>query len=274
MSNILKFACKAPNCGRRFTTQEGLNTHFNLRHPQLCKNNNNEIKQKEKDEKEKLKENEKVNEKTSMEKIIKQISSTKLNPHEKHHHLLQPIDHKGLSSSLLNNVKRKSQTINLYKDLKEKKDNKELDIYNSHNSEINTNNKEKNNKNKENIKINKNEDNISKDNKKKEIKKDIENEEIEEVEIPNIIEEKQKKLLNNLFGQINSLEKYLEKDCEFHKQFTLPQVPDYDKMYDSDEEMTEKKENKKVKEKENEIKNIKEDKKIFLKNLKYTHIKK
>ena len=59
--------------------------------------------------------------------------------------------------------------------------------------------------------------------------------EIEEVEIPNIIEEKQKKLLNNLFGQINSLEKYLEKDCEFHKQFTLPEVPDYDKMYDSDE---------------------------------------
>ena len=271
MSNVLKFACKAPNCGRRFTTQDGLNTHFKLRHPQLCKNNNNEIKQKEKDENTKIKENEKENEKekekTSMEKIIKQISSTKLNPHEKHHHLLQPIDHKGLSSSLLNNVKRKSQTINLYKDLKEKKDNKELGIYNSLNNEINTNNinniKEKNNKNKEKTKINKNKDNISQDNKKNVIKKDIENKEIEEVEIPNFIEEKQKKLLNNLFGQINSLEKYLEKDCEFHKTFTLPEVPDYDKMYDSDEDTTEKKENKEIKDKQNEINNIKEDKKIY-----------
>ena len=37
MSDILKFACKAPNCGRRFTTQEGLNTHFKLRHPDLAK---------------------------------------------------------------------------------------------------------------------------------------------------------------------------------------------------------------------------------------------
>ena len=53
MSNILKFACTAPNCGRRFTTQEELNTHFNLRYPQLSKNNinaNNDIKPKDKNE--------------------------------------------------------------------------------------------------------------------------------------------------------------------------------------------------------------------------------
>ena len=253
MSNILKFACKAPNCGRRFTNQNALDSHFQHRHPQLYKNNNNEIKDNEKDENEKIKENDK--EKPSMEKIIKQISSTKLNPHEKHHHLLQPIDHKGLSSSLLNKVKRKSQTLNIYKELKEKKDNIELDIYNSHNTEINTNN---------NIK-NKNKEIISKDNKKTEIKKDIENKEIKEVEIPNIIEEKQKKLLNNLFGQINSLEQYLEKDCEFHKHFTLPDVPDYDKMYDSDEEATKKNRNIKIKEKENENEknNKNEDKKKY-----------
>ena len=267
MSNILKFACTAPNCGRRFTTQEGLNTHFNLRHPQLSKNNintNNDINPKEKNENEKIKE--KDNEKPSMEKIIKQLSKTKLNPSEKHHHLLQPIDHKGLSSSLLNNVKRRSQAIH---------SNKELGIYNSNNHEVIINKnviKEKNNKSKENKekKLIKKEENAIKENKKKEkeTKKDIDNQEIEEVEIPNIIEEKQKKLLNNLFGQINSLEKYLEKDCEFHKQFTLPDVPDYDKMYDSEDdeknrEKTGNTENAENAEKK-EIKDKKEDKKLFI----------
>ena len=121
MSDVLKFACKAPNCGRRFTTQEGLNTHFKLRHPEL--NNNNEVKPKIENEKEKIKE------KSSMENIIKQISKTKLNPHEKHHHMLQPIDHKGLSSSLLNNVKKRSLAIK-----------KEMGVNNTNNSELSLNN--------------------------------------------------------------------------------------------------------------------------------------
>ena len=95
MTDILKFACKAPKCGRRFTTQEALNSHFKLRHPEINLNINvNDMKSiEEKKEKEKQ----------SMEKIIKQISRTKINPHEKHH-LLQPIEHKGLSSSTLNYV--------------------------------------------------------------------------------------------------------------------------------------------------------------------------
>ena len=218
MSEILKFPCKAPNCGRRFSTQEGLNTHFKLRHPEL--NKNKDIKPKEEVEKEKR------NEYPSMENIIKQISRTKLN--EKHH-ILQPIDHKGLSSSTLNNIKRKSQTINPKKEneIQSKIVNKEINISNL-NNEI----KSKENK--------KNKDN--KNNKEdKENKKNVNLEEIEEVEIPNIIEEKQRKLLNNLFGQINSLENYLEKDCEFHKQFEVPDLPNYDKMYDSDEEEKEKK---------------------------------
>ena len=58
------------------------------------------------------------------------------------------------------------------------------------------------------------------------------------------------KFLNNLFGQINNLENYLEKDFEFHKEFKLPEVPDYDTMYDSDEEKKESKENDKIKKKE------------------------
>ena len=213
MSDILKFACKAPNCGRRFTTQEALNSHFKLRHPKINTNNNNVNDIKSIEEK-------KEKEKQSMENIIKQISRTKINQHEKHH-LLQPIEHKGLSSSTLNNIKRKSQTINTNKD-----------INNLNNNQIVSNNNEKSNKSndkKEKVK-NKNNENIIKKNNKKEEK------EIEEVEIPNIIEEKQKRLLNNLFNQINSLDNYLEKDCEFHKEFTLPDVPDYDKMYDSDED--------------------------------------
>ena len=63
----------------------------------------------------------------------------------------------------------------------------------------------------------------------------------DEVKIPNIIEERQNKLLNNLFTEINSLQNYMDKDIQFHKEFTVPEVPDYDKMYDdSDEEEKEK----------------------------------
>ena len=177
MSDILKFSCLAPNCGRKFSTQEALNTHFNLRHPELKKNTDN---------------------KTSMEKILNKISKPKLNPQDKHH-FLQPI------------TKRKSMS-----------------------KIINTNNKE--------IKEEKN----KKENLEEDI--DIQN-------IPSFQEEKEKRLLNNLFGQINNLENYLEKDCEFHKEFNVPDVPDYDTMYDSDSEKNlkdsnDKNKNSKKKEKE------------------------
>ena len=77
----------------------------------------------------------------------------------------------------------------------------------------------------------------------------------DEIKIPNIIEERQKKLLNNLFTEINSLEKYMDKDIEFHKEFTVPEVPNYDKMYDddSDEEEGEKEEKNIPKKSENKI---------------------
>ena len=176
MSDILKFACSAPNCGRKFKTQEQLNTHFDLRHPGLKKESDN---------------------KPSMEKIIKQISKPKLNPQEKHH-FLQPIAKRKSKSKLVTN-----------KEIKETKE----------------------------IKDNKN-------------KKEIIDEEIDMQNIPFSREAKEKKLLNNLFGQINNLENYLEKDFEFHKEFKLPEVPDYDTMYDSDEEKKEIKENNKIKKKE------------------------
>ena len=197
MSDILKFSCSAPNCGRKFKTQEQLNTHFDLRHPGLKKESDN---------------------KPSMEKIIKQISKPKLNPQEKHH-FLQPIAKRKSKSKLVTN-----------KEIKETKE----------------------------IKDNKN-------------KKEIIDEEIDMQNIPFSREQKEKMLLNNLFGQINNLENYLEKDFEFHKEFKLPEVPDYDTMYDSDEEKKENKENNKIKKKEkNEniyeiteemiFKNIKENK--------------
>ena len=176
MSDILKFACSAPNCGRKFKTQEQLNTHFYLRHPELKKENDN---------------------KPSMEKIIKQISKPKLNPQEKHH-FLQPIAKRKSKSKIVTN-----------KEIKETKE----------------------------IKDNKN-------------KKEIIDEEIDMQNIPFSREAKEKKLLNNLFGQINNLENYLEKDFEFHKEFKLPEVPDYDTMYDSDEEKKDIKENNKIKKKE------------------------
>ena len=180
MSDILKFACSAPNCGRKFKTQEQLNTHFDLRHPELKKENDN---------------------KPSMEKIIKQISKPKLNPQEKHH-FLQPIAKRKSKSKIVTN-----------KEIKETKE----------------------------IKDNKN-------------KKEIIDEEIDMQNIPFSREQKEKKLLNNLFGQINNLENYLEKDFEFHKEFKLPEVPDYDTMYDSDEEKKENKENNKIKKTEKEKK--------------------
>ena len=173
MSDILKFACSAPNCGRKFSTQEALNTHFNLRHPELKKN---------------------IDNKTSMEKIIYKISKPKLNPQEKHH-FLQPITKRKSMSKIINTNNKE------IKDEKNKKENLEEDI-------------------------------------------DIQN-------IPSFQEEKEKRLLNNLFGQINNLENYLEKDCEFHKEFNVPDVPDYDTMYDSDNEKDRK---------EKEIKNSKKEK--------------
>ena len=166
MSDILKFACSAPNCGRKFKTQNELNTHFNLRHPELTK------------EKEK---------KSSIEKIIKQISKPKLNPQEKHH-FLQPITKRQSKSRIVTNK--------VNKEVKEIKENKN--------------------------------------------KKEVMNEDIDLEDIPFSREQKEKKLLNNLFGQINNLENYLEKDFEFHKEFKLPDVPDYDTMYDSDDEKKEK----------------------------------
>ena len=176
MSDILKFACSAPNCGRKFSTQEALNTHFNLRHPELKKN---------------------IDNKTSMEKIINKISKPKLNPQEKHH-FLQPITKRKSMSKIINTNNKE------IKDEKNKKENLEEDI-------------------------------------------DIQN-------IPSFQEEKEKRLLNNLFGQINNLENYLEKDCEFHKEFNVPDVPDYDTMYDSDNEKNGKDRNEK------EIKNSKKEK--------------
>ena len=176
MSDILKFACSAPNCGRKFSTQEALNTHFNLRHPELKKN---------------------IDNKTSMEKIINKISKPKLNPQEKHH-FLQPITKRKSMSKIINTNNKE------IKDEKNKKENLEEDI-------------------------------------------DIQN-------IPSFQEEKEKRLLNNLFGQINNLENYLEKDCEFHKEFNVPDVPDYDTMYDSDNEKNEKDRNEK------EIKKSKKEK--------------
>ena len=233
MSDILKFACKAPNCGRRFTNQEVLNTHLKCRHPELI--NNKEIKPKIENEIEKKKE--------KVENIIKKISNTKLNPHEKHHNILQPIEHK-ISSSMLTN-KRKSQVISGNKKMHNSNNNSELPINNV----------------KENNIINK-EKNIIKNNK----------ENFEEIKIPNILEEKQKKLLNNLFGQINSLENYLEKDCEFHKTFYVPEIPNYDKMYDSDDE-SEKNNNIIIKDnKDNENEKIREITNEMIFNNKYDKI--
>ena len=155
MSDILKFACKAPNCGRRFTSQEVLNTHLKCRHPELI--NNKEIKPKIENEIEKKKE--------KVENIIKKISNTKLIPHEKHHNILQPIEHK-ISSSILTN-KRKSQVIKGNKKMNNSNNNSELPINNAKQNNIINKEKNINNKNNEKIKENK---------------------------IPNIIEEKKKKI--------------------------------------------------------------------------------
>ena len=97
MSDILKFSCLAPNCGRKFSTQEALNTHFDLRHPELKQEKEN---------------------KPSIEKIIKQISKPKLNPQEKHH-FLQPITKRKSKAKIVTNN-------NSNKEIKEEKNKKEI----------------------------------------------------------------------------------------------------------------------------------------------------
>ena len=97
MSDILKFSCLAPNCGRKFSTQEALNTHFDLRHPELKQEKEN---------------------KPSIEKIIKQISKPKLNPQEKHH-FLQPITKRKSKAKIVTNN-------NTNKEIKEEKNKKEI----------------------------------------------------------------------------------------------------------------------------------------------------
>lgn len=75
-----------------------------------------------------------------------------------------------------------------------------------------------------------------------------------------------------MFGQINSLENYLEKDCEFHKTFYVPEIPNYDKMYDSDDE-SEKNNNIIIKDnKDNENEKIREITNEMIFNNKYDKI--
>ena len=52
-----------------------------------------------------------------------------------------------------------------------------------------------------------------------------------------ITEEKEKKLIDNLITNMKAIENIYEKEGKkLHEQSTLPNIPNYDKMYDDDEE--------------------------------------
>ena len=208
----LKYVCIANECGRKFSTQDRLNAHIKIRHPELLNNqssNNSSIVNSNNNEKNKNNEISKNQLGNIMKPVLKQKNTLPEKPNK-----LQPINKK-----ILTHINEKNEQINP-KMLLSKNNNKK---------------------------------NTEKNNKHQVINSIKSNEEIQEIKIPNIIEEKQNQLLSNLFSQINSLENYLDKDIEFHKEFKVPDVPDYDKMYDeSDEEENIKNNDNIKKEKEKE----------------------
>ena len=82
------------------------------------------------------------------------------------------------------------------------------------------------------------------------------------IEIKDLKEEKEKKLLDNLFSQINSLEKFAETQGEnFHKQLDLPELPNYDDLIglNDDYEEDEKEEKNNLSNEKNENENLNND---------------
>ena len=82
------------------------------------------------------------------------------------------------------------------------------------------------------------------------------------IEIKDLKEEKEKKLLDNLFSQINSLEKFAETQGEnFHKQLDLPELPNYDDLIglNDDYEEDEKEENINLSNEKNENEDLKNE---------------
>jgi len=82
------------------------------------------------------------------------------------------------------------------------------------------------------------------------------------IEIKESKEEKEKKILDNLFSQINSLEKYAETEGEnFHKKLDLPELPNYDDLIglNDDYEEDEKEENINLSNEKNENENENEN---------------
>ena len=85
---------------------------------------------------------------------------------------------------------------------------------------------------------------------------------ISKVETKELKEEKEKKILDNLFSQINSLEKYAETQGEnFHKQLDLPELPNYDDLIglNDDYEEDEKEENINLSNEKNENEDLKNE---------------
>ena len=82
------------------------------------------------------------------------------------------------------------------------------------------------------------------------------------IEIKDLKEEKEKKILDNLFSQINSLEKFAETQGEnFHKQLDLPELPNYDDLIglNDDYEEDEKEENINLSNEKNENEKLNND---------------
>ena len=85
-------------------------------------------------------------------------------------------------------------------------------------------------------------------------------------------EEKEKKMLDNLFSQINSFEKFTDSQGQnFHQKLNLPEIPNYDDIIGLDDDKEEvdvnyniiKNENKEENEEEENSKNEKEENEIF-----------
>ena len=263
MSELLKFPCPVPNCGRKFYTNEKLENHIKIRHPLFSSSPSTNQTEPDKKEENKItessiKNNNIIIEKNSINEEKKEIKEIKNN-----------------NNNLINNeITTTPNKINIQQNINQ------ADAENKNSSKIKIKEKEKKDKDKNsNVKKEKNNSIINKENKKQKkakkeklgikldnnnnIEKEI-NKKIEEIEnkitetdksVPTskmkdkkidenkekLEKEKHKIILDNLYSKINSLENYFENETlELQKQFELSEIPVFEDIVMDDDNKSEK----------------------------------
>ena len=308
MSELLKFACPAPKCGRKFFTAEKLETHIKLRHPLLsfAPSSKNESNQTNDNKESKANNNTNINEnlitKNNFAKQIQKDNIIQENNPEPKQQLKENNEVKN-NIAFNHELKKKEKIINENTKINIQKNelNKEKNIKGNANlnNKIlnkgninNIKNKEKNNnkiikktipelkqtkvENEIDKKIEEIEDIIKKtDNNDLNISKNKDEKEQKEKK-DKLEKEKRKIILDNLYSKINSLENYFENETlELQKQFELSEIPVFDDItMENEREEKKKYEQEEEENQNNEIIPNNEDNKNELNTKKEEVIKK